>query len=69
VIAYHVIAAFQFISELLGIIRHLRYSPHDLGAEPVQLEMPQHQEFHIALPPPPAPNSLLSGEDVQQFSF
>jgi hypothetical protein len=32
VTAYHVIAALQFISELLGIIRHLRYSPHNLGA-------------------------------------
>jgi len=32
VTAYHVIAALQFISELLGIIGHLRYSPHNLGA-------------------------------------
>ena len=35
--AYHVIAAFQLISELLGIVRHLRYSPHNLRTGPVQL--------------------------------
>jgi len=37
VTAYHVIAAFQLISELLGIVRHLRYSPHNLRTGPVQL--------------------------------